>query len=512
MSYISDSKTPPVRDSRLKIGIGFGGSVGDLLRASGKGRLLACDRSFCQVSACQLHLTLQMVMTMPDSVTIVHGASGCGAQIHTQDFPIRSGSAARGVKRGELIWMSTNLGERDVISGGEGKLREAILLVDREYRPRVIFVASSCAPNIIGDDIDEVADTLRGEVAADIIPLHCPGFKTRVVATAYDAVYHGLARNLELAPRPHEDFAPPNGLSRDIDEDKREYARRKARTVNLINASSIGAPDERELTELLRAIGLNVRVYTEYVAADDFRFLTEAGLNVSMCAVHDDYLLEHIKEKHGTPYIISSMPLGIAETREWLLNIAARTGDMERAEAVADAREAELRRGLAPFLPQIKGLRVLLSGGVIRVAAAALALKELGCQVVAVRPYHYDDLSDPIYERLERECPGLSVNVAPNQAFELVNIIKREKPDVVLSHGGSGVWATKAGAVSVPLMSPNQNYFAYTGMYELARRLARATQNDALQRRVGENARLPFKTGWYGRDPYSYIEQDRAFE
>ena len=509
MSYL-DSKVPPVRDSRLKLGISFGGCARDLLDCSQKGCLLSCKRSFTQTGSCQMFLSLQMVMTIPKSVTIMHGPVGCGSQSNMLDFAARNGSAARGVDRKNVIWTSTNLSEVDVINGGEGKLRQAILEAERDFRPDVIFVASTCTPSIIGDDIDEVADSLRDQISAKIVPLHCPGFKTRVVATAYDTVYHGLAKYLDLEPKPYIDFKPLNKFDPKYEIESRKYAYMKSRTVNLVNASSIGAPDEKELTRLLKAMDLNVRVYTEYSSVDEFRMLSEASLNISMCNVHDDYLLDYLKERYSIPYIIHNMPIGIRNTREWLLAVAEATGDTEKIKNIIQREEEELMEALEPLRPQLKGRRVLLSGGVIRVACMASLLKELGLEVIGVRPYHYDNLSDPIYEMLDREFPGINVNVSSSQMFELVNILEREKPDIVFTHSGSNAWAAKTGTVSIPLFSPNKNYFAYAGAYDIAVSIARALKNTAFQKNIKENISLPLKKEWFEKDPYSYIQQDAS--
>ena len=506
MSYV-DNRIPPVRETRLKTGITFGGCAGELLDCSQKGCLIGCDRSFTQTISCQLFLALQMVLTIPNAVTIMHGPVGCGAQTHLVDFAGRSASAQRGIKRGPLIWTSTNLDETDVIGGGEKKLHDAILHAEREFAPQVIFVASTCTPNIIGDDVDEVANSLRNQVHAKIVPLHCPGFKTKIVASAYDTVYHGLLKYLDLEAKPYVDFIPLNPYDPNYEIEAKKYEYRKAHTVNLLNASSIGAPDEFELIRLLKALDLNVNVYTEYTKPDDFRLFTQAALNISMCNVHDDYLLEYVEEKYGIPYMIHNMPVGIDNTKQWLLHVAERFGLEERAKAIIEDEEKQLNVALEPLKKQIKGKRVLLSGGVIRVASTAMLLDELGLDIISVRPYHYDNLSDPIYKKFNERFPNVSVNVASNQAFELVNILKREKPDICLAHSASNVWIAKTGVASIPLFSPGANYFGYTGAYELARRIARAVQNTSLQKRAAENIKLPFNQSWYEQDPYHYINQ-----
>ena len=161
-----------------------------------------------------------------------------------------------------LIWYSTDLDESDIINGGASKLEEAIIKADRRHRPTAIIL-STCAPGIIGDDIDEVVGRLQAEVTAALIPVHCEGFKTKISATAYDAVYHGIARSLNLEPE----------LETEIIEDELKEMQRqwlKSRTVNIFNTYSVGRTDELELARLLRALDLQVNFYPNFSTRTSF--------------------------------------------------------------------------------------------------------------------------------------------------------------------------------------------------------------------------------------------------
>jgi nitrogenase molybdenum-iron protein alpha chain len=502
-----ENKTPPVRDDRLKIGMSYGGCVGKLLDDSRSGCLLNCKRSFTQTNACQLFLTLQMAQTIPDSVTIVHGPVGCGAQSNILDFAIRSGSAARGVERKRLIWGSTNLKESDVIGGGEKKLEEAIITADAEFHPAVIFIASTCTPSIIGDDIDELVAGLQPRVNARLAPLHCPGFKTKVVASAYDTFYHSIIRHFDLEPIPYEDYVPLTGYEKDFELKKYEFDYKRANTVNLLNATSIGAPDEKEIVRLLRELDLSVNVYTEYASLDDFRLLSYGSLNISMCNVHDDYLAAYLNETYGTPFLIAGMPLGIQATEDWLLSVAKHFGREKRAGSVIAAERRELEAAIAPLKKKLKGKRVLINGGVIRVGMLAILLKELGMEVVAVRPYHFDNLSEDTFSKVAQAIPDAQINVAPNQVFELANVVQRTRPDLVIGHTMSNAWLYKLGVPSIPLFSPGRNYFSFSGVYAQARQMVKALENTAFQRNIKTHVPLPYRKEWYEKDPFFYIEE-----
>ena len=161
-----EQKIPPVRDLRLRIGDAFPEGKGcDLLQCSREGCLLGKKRSFWQANSCQMALTLMMAATIDNSVIIMHGPIGCGAQLHMLDSGVRKGNISRDKQPKPLIWLSTNLRETDVIGGGEAKLRETIEYADREFRPEIIFVVATCAPNIIGEVIVEVVKS-AGETTA----------------------------------------------------------------------------------------------------------------------------------------------------------------------------------------------------------------------------------------------------------------------------------------------------------------------------------------------------------
>jgi nitrogenase molybdenum-iron protein alpha chain len=496
---------PPVRDQRLKIGDSFSGLACEILDCSKSGCMLTRNRLFWQTGACQMALTLMMAATVERAAIVMHGPIGCGSQLHALSVQTNKGKAQRGKSPVPPVWLSTNLQESDVIGGGEAKLRQTIEYADREFRPEIIFVVSTCAPNIIGDDVEEIVRSAQESAAAHVVSLHCPGFKSRVVASAYDAFYHGLLKHLPLSPEPWRDFVPhaENGPQGDL---KRiEYENVKGRTINLWNATSIGVKDEEELTRLLGALGLKVRVFAEYSSADEMRLVSQAALNVSMCNVHDDYMLSFLKEKFGTPYLIAGMPIGFRDTRRWLGAIASHFGMEEEARRIADAEEERAKAAIAPFLPKIQGKRVLLCGGVVRVGTEAIVLKELGMDVLTFRAYHYDNGADEIYERVAEEFPNTRLSVS-NQWFEFCNQIKKLKPDLVVSHNGTQGLLAKLGVPAVQLFDADKSFFGYGGMFSLLRRIVFTFKNTSYQKRLSAHVKFPYRDSWYEKDAFHYIK------
>lgn len=504
MSYYEQS-APPVRDSRLKIGDSYAGHACDLVDCGRDGCLLQKGRGFWQAGSCQMALTIMMAMTVENSAIVMHAPGGCGATLHSVSVQSAKGKARRGKASNAVPWLSTNLTEADVIGGGERKLRETIEYADREFRPEIIFVVATCAPSIIGDDVEEIVRQARSQVSADVVSLHCPGFRSRVVASAYDTFYHGLLRGLELTPKPWVDFRPLTDGGSDTGLSKKKYQLQKSRTVNVWNATSIGVEDEEEVKRLLSALGLNVRFFAEFSSRDELRQISEAALNVSMCNVHDDYMLKYLEEKFGTPYVIAGMPIGFRHTRNWLTSIANNLGLEKEANALADYEEKLAKEAIEPFVEQVKGKSVLICGGVVRVGAEAVTLSELGLNVLGIRAYHYDDGAEPIFEDVGYNLPDTPVAVS-NQLFELTHQIKSLKPDLVISHNGTQGYVAKLGVPSIQLFNTDGTFFGYNGLYQILRRIVFEFKNTSYRDRLSQHIRLPYKQSYFEGDAFKYIK------
>jgi len=503
MDYIKD-KAPPVREDRLRACNAYGGSCDNLVDQSKKGCLNGIKRTFSQTQGCQLNLSLAILNTIRDSVVIVHGPLGCGGASLSvagvnKNFQQLRDTSARG-----LLWVNTNMGESEVINGGEDNLRDAILHAEKEFRPSAIIIVNSCVPAIIGDDIDSVVERVQGEIKARIVPVHCEGFKTKIMASAYDAVYHGILRNLIPALDADAAAIPKPDEKTQLEELQEKY--RISRTVNVLNVSSMSRVDEYELVRLLKALELNLNILPCYSHPEDFLKATEAALNVSICATHDDYFVEHLQTKYNIPFILRTIPIGIKYTNRWLLDIAKFFGNEEAAQRFIDQETKLLEEALVPYRALFKGKKVVIGGGEIRVVANAELLTYLGFEVVGMRAYHYDQFADEMLEEVS-ESDKVPFNVATGQPFEQANLLANLKPDLYVGHVGGNGWAGKQGIPVLPIFHQSNIFLGYTGVFEFARRLARVLRNPSFNRNLGENTKLPYFPNWYEKDAFSYIDE-----
>jgi nitrogenase molybdenum-iron protein alpha chain len=396
---------------------------------------------------------------------------------------VRAGNAMRGNPGKDALWLSTALNEDNVIFGGGEKLAAAIVEADQVYRPKVILAVSGCLPGVIGDDVDNVAAETQAKVKARILPVHCEGFKSRFMATAYDVVYHAVGRGLlpAEAPGPKDPTA-----------------------INVMNVGSMGLTDEKELARLLGEMGLKANFFPVFASPDGFAKATQARASISVCPTHDDYFLKHLEEKYDVPSIVRHMPIGIKNTGLWLMDLGEKLGLKKEAKALVEKEEAELNAALEPIKPYFAGKTAFVSAGEYRSLATGLLLRELGFKLLGIRSFHFDGFAEVELAKLDRDGDFV-FNVANVQPFEEANLLKRLKPDVFLGHWHGNSTAARLGIPAQVIYNSGYAYIGYQGAYDLARRLRRRLSNPAFYQRVGRFAKLPYRPQWYAADPFSQI-------
>jgi nitrogenase molybdenum-iron protein alpha chain len=479
MDFVIQNTAPP-REERLNAGMAFGGTCGSLKGCLGGGRCFnQAGRSFTQSYGCQFLLSLGMLNTIRKAVVIMHAPIGCGSCSISSTGTGDALKKLRDPQTEEFVWLSTNLDESAVIRGGESNLREAVLFADRGFRPEAIIVVGGCVPALIGDDIDTILDE---------------GFKTKIMATAYDSVYNGIMKKLAKPPQKREYLV-------EADEDKAAREARLSRKVNIFNVGSMSYDDEQELKRLLNALGLDASFIPCYAEKDDFSYTLEAALNVSICGTHDDYYLQYLKEAFGMPYIIDTFPAGRQNTGRWIAKVAEFFGLQREAEQ----QENEiLDKSLEPFRQSLAGKKAFISGGEVRVFATAEIIRDLNMEVVGLKGHHIDEFVAPVLETLG-DIDKVPFNVANQHTFEHVNLVKRLEPDILIIHAGGNNVSPKLGLPLLPIYGYTYNYMGYSGVYQVARRISRLLQNGQFNKNIARQKRLPYREEWYGKNPFSYI-------
>ncbi|MDA8235133.1 MAG: nitrogenase [Clostridia bacterium] len=499
MGLLKD-KAAPGREDRLEACMAYGGTACGLGKEN-RSCLKNQERGFSQSGLCVALPTLGMLLTLPDTAVVVHGAIGCGSTGFGMNINIRLRHVQRGYTNAkDSFWVSTNLTESEVIHGGEAKLEQTIDEIYQRVKPKSIIVLQTCTPSIIGDDLASVVSRAREKLDIPVLAAYCEGFKTKVWATGYDVAFHAIVHG----------FIESDKEGRPSRKDGWKPGERPL--VNVINLASVGQPDEEEMIRLLDAIGIEVNIGPNFASRETIRNMTQADLTVSVCPTHDDYFIEYLYEEYGIPYVLKDMPIGLANTREWLLDIAGHFGLEKQAEALIKEEEAKVLKAVEKFRPALEGKKVYLSAGEFRALVTGILYQELGMEVVGVRAYHHDHFGRDFYGKLldGQEGKDFTVDIANFQPFELVNLLKKIKPDLYIGHVGDNVWAAKLGLPVVTIFRIFDYYVGYRGFYEVAKKTVRILRNYSFNAKLALHTKQAYKQDWYEENPFKFIRSSEV--
>lgn len=481
-----DAKEPAVRENRLGSCNSYGGTVGELMGCEKGGCLNLACRKFHQTQLCQSSLSLSWVDTVSDPVIIMHSPVGCGGMnMFMREMFFDESNRIRYVRT-----INTNLSEADIISGGEEKLKEAILYAEKTFHPENIFIMMTCVPTLTGDDANAVVESLKNEVKANLMTVYCAGFKSKIPASAYDALYHGIIKTY---------------LKDKETEIEANLKKNNGKKVNLFNTSSTSHADQEELKRLLELIGLEVRILPYDSPTQYLTEMVDASLNVSICTTHDEYLFTYMERVYGIPYVMKNIPVGIKNTKLWFMEVAKFFGKEEEAQKVIDHEIEKLERALVPYKRMLQGKTAFIHGGEPRSLATADTLELLGVEILGIETRHHDKFSNELLNT-RKDNKKMTYSVAIGQPFEKANLLERMKPDIYVGHNGQCVQPAKQGIPVYPLFYKPNNYFGFTGVFEIARGIARMTRNTQFYKNLRENLALPYQKSWYDEEPFSYIK------
>jgi nitrogenase molybdenum-iron protein alpha chain len=466
----------PVRETRLGSITGYEGTAADLVGCARRGSLREKERSFSQCLGCSTAQAACTLVLIQDAAVISHGPVGCAGCLHEYAFTYRVNGVHRNLSEPTPRRIfSTNLEEKDTVYGGAQKLADTIREVYRRVKPNAIFIITTCASGIIGDDVEMTADEAEDEIGIPVAAVFCEGFRSKIWTSGFDAGYHGIARKII-----------------------KKSAKKQSDMVNVINfwgADFIG--------EWFRRLGLWANYITPFATVAQLASSSEAVATMQVCATLGSYLGAALEQEFGVPEIKVSPPYGIAQTERWFRELGRL---LDRSEAV----EAFLLEERERWMPEIEALREKLRGRTAYVTAGAshghsllAVLKELGMEPQGAAIFHHD----PLYDNGAVEADTLQnvVNdygdvprycVCNKQEFELVSALNKIRPDILLArHGGMTLWGAKFGIPSL-LIGDEHFGMGYQGLVQYGKRILETLENDEFVKNFAKHAVNPYTKWW----------------
>jgi nitrogenase molybdenum-iron protein beta chain len=257
-------------------------------------------RNFCPLGG------QQTVLAIERAIPIVHAGPGCSSMLFG-GLAMANGFQGSGYAGGGTV-PSTNTGEREVVFGGEERLREEIEGALQVLDADLYVVLTGCTADLVGDDVGQVVGAFR-ERGVPIVHASTGGFK------GYSCLGHELVVRAIV-----EQFLEPA----------------PATIPGLVNVWSVvpykdtfWAGNLEAIRELLEGIGLEANILFGHdsggVAA--WRRVPAAQFNLVVSPWTGLAIAHDLEESFGTPYLhYPVFPIGAVESSRFLREVGEFAG------------------------------------------------------------------------------------------------------------------------------------------------------------------------------------------
>jgi nitrogenase molybdenum-iron protein alpha chain len=297
-----------------------------------------------------------------DILNITHGPIGCGFY----SWLTRRNQTHAGESGDNFMpyAFSTDMEDKDIIFGGEKKLRAAIREAFDIFHPKAIAVFATCPVGLIGDDIHAVTREMKQELGINVFAFSCEGYK----GVSQSAGHH-IANN--------QIFTHVVGT-----EDKKHQSRF---TLNLLGEYNIGG-DAFVIEDLLARCGIAlVSTFSGNSTYEQFATAHTANLNAVMCHRSINYVADMMEKKFGIPWIKVNF-IGAGATAKSLRRIAAYFEDealSARVEEVIAEETGAVEAALAEVRPRTEGKTAMLFVGGSRAHHYQKLFEEMGMRTIS---------------------------------------------------------------------------------------------------------------------------------
>lgn len=412
-------------------------------------------RTFSQVASDDITAALAVLGAIRGAAIVVHAPRGCGAAL-TVGGPVAA-------------WAVTGLDQRDTIMGSGDVLPLTVRTLAARHHPWVVFVVGGPVVAINSDDARGVVADLTDELGIPVLAVRTDGFRSRIAATGWDAAIQALLPLVTPA-----------------------VGRVEADLVNLITFNTEAAS---QVADLLAPLGLAANTLPAGADAAGFHRASRARLSIALDPDGGAALAAGLELAHGVKALHLPPPIGLAATAAW-------------RQALADATSrGELATSLPPPFaePTLEGALVHLALPPAEAFAAAVLVEELGGTVIGLTVDHLDADHAAAAEAFAARHPDVALHVAAGQPFELINLLARRSPNLLIGTPELAALAN-AGGITAVGVTPGALVGA-SGAAWLSRTAGKARRNPGFARRLAGGT-MPYSSAWYRRSPDWHIKQE----
>lgn len=249
--------------------------------------------------SCALGGALATLRAIPRVIPIIHAAAGCGYNLHNAT---NAGSAYLGGGYcGSTSLPSSNVVEKDIVFGGEKRLKEQIESTLDIMDGDLYVVVTGCMVEMIGDDVEAVVKEFA-ETEKPVIAVNTPSFKGNSYY-GYDLIFEGLIEQYVEA--------------------KEEKIEKQVNILGIVPGEDIfWKGNLKEIKRILGLIGIKANtLFGEGEELGDIKNSANASLNIVLSKVYGKRAAEAYEKVHNIPYITAQIPIGYIQTENFLRKI-----------------------------------------------------------------------------------------------------------------------------------------------------------------------------------------------
>jgi len=328
-------------------------------------------------------------------IPILHGPQACA-------FGNQIGSMF--CRPSRLLTIGTTLKKSEVIFGGEGKLKEQIINVYNQYKPKIIVIINTCVPQLIGEDMKGVIMEVKEEI---------PELKVTFCETGFNQPKSTPLGN-DVSWRAIVDVLEPQEMVKG--------------SVGIVGRAGQDADSMGCLTSLLREAGITTYAFPAG-HLDEMAKIVKAEF---LCPIHlVPYLTcKRLNERFGSKTHYFEMPVGVEGTSNYMRSVAELTGN-QNLKDIVDREEKKALPRLEMIREQFRKriVRALLVTGPANETSMGKILAEFGAEVIIV-PSMRNQFARQEQDILKKRY-GLRVTFHEDDFKKVSDLVDLYKPDVV---------------------------------------------------------------------------------
>ena len=403
---------------------------------------------------CAFNGAAQTALGVSGSALLAHSPQGC-------EYLVNNAFASQECDYMETVTLCTKLCVDEIVHGGEDLLARTIREA-KDLPISALFVLSACGPEIVGDDIVAVCETLQPEVKFRLVPIPCAGFK----GSQYDGI----------------DIALDTILKRLVKNKGEKIPGSVCLIAPHANANPTWTADLAWVQQVLSRLGVRVvATLTHKTPLSEIENVASAETSLLLSHDAGQKAADYLSTVYGIEQVCRGipLPLGMTNTQRWLTALGERFDAQKTVEGMVAEGElmvmATCRRKwpMARFLYRTPA--AIVADATIGIPLVRFVTEEMEMTPELVALY---TSQRPVRELLEQELKSLKLNpkvVYGADVYKTRRSLLEVKPKIIFGstierHSSEGLpvaYVVEVVRIMRQFRMINREYFGYNGILNL---------------------------------------------